>query len=579
MGRSDSDEEGELHSKARGRPPPTVEEGDGALVGAKRPRASPSGDEVELSAGADGRGRGGRVEDTRRDEEPRVPDRAEPRPVDSAAGRDRPGRPSLEAGEKEDPLSRHAERRVEGERHEERRHASRRADDTRPPSRRHEERRHDEPRDESDRHESRNGHRGPRDDRHDEKEGRDRHGGRVQERGRDRPERRDERHRGDHEEESRKPHAKEGKEGASDAEPRKPKLKERRVEPILEVRAMLAADARGPSARIADVMAAPMPVVQAGGHEGAPPAGEADVDGGAERSHGGGGGRLREQDPMWAAAAAAAEREAELAALQPQVEAEAAEAAEAAAKAKAAAEAEAAEAAAAAEAEAAEWISIQDSCTLWQLVQANAAAQPRKAHPDAQPVPPGAYDLPAAVELLAAKVESDAAAAAMACHSAEVRNAELLEADRAMLQPARSLAAEVCPVQTPTAAEAWAAEVGHFGKKRLVVLCGASLSILLDHPVLLDHAHILECVSALTEEECAARGGCDSLAELWRVLEAGDPFVVLEISCGARRTRKQLLHRLSKQPSAAQYSVQVLVGPDLDHASTPSVEEGWASVI
>ena len=63
------------------------------------------------------------------------------------------------------------------------------------------------------------------------------------------------------------------------------------------------------------------------------------------------------------------------------------------------------------------------------------------------------------------------------------------------------------------------------------------------------------------------------------MMMAGDPFVVLETPCGTRRARKQLLHRLSKQPIAAQYAWQVLVGPDVDSTSAPSVDEGWGAVI
>ena len=60
---------------------------------------------------------------------------------------------------------------------------------------------------------------------------------------------------------------------------------------------------------------------------------------------------------------------------------------------------------------------------------------------------------------------------------------------------------------------------------------------------------------------------------------AGDPFVVLEAQCNTRRARKQLLHRLSKQPIAAQYKWEVLAGPDVDSASAPTVDEGWVAVI
>ena len=76
---------------------------------------------------------------------------------------------------------------------------------------------------------------------------------------------------------------------------------------------------------------------------------------------------------------------------------------------------------------------------------------------------------------------------------------------------------------------------------------------------------------------------------LWQAMETGAPLVVLEAqpeasqasisnkqSFATRRTRKQLLHRLSKQPVAAQYAWEALtVGAE----QGPTVEEGWSRIL
>uniref|UniRef100_A0A7S3AET9 Uncharacterized protein n=1 Tax=Haptolina ericina TaxID=156174 RepID=A0A7S3AET9_9EUKA len=147
------------------------------------------------------------------------------------------------------------------------------------------------------------------------------------------------------------------------------------------------------------------------------------------------------------------------------------------------------------------------------------------------------------------------------------------------LRLAHAIAAEVGSVRVPTPLERWTKQLTLFGRPRLVVLCGAGDEALLDHPVLLEHTAVLQFVSMLTEEQCAARGGCDSLVDLWQAMGNVDPFLVLAAPCATRRTRKQLLHRFSKHPIASQYVWQVLAGPDVDGSSAPSAEEGWESVL
>ena len=78
------------------------------------------------------------------------------------------------------------------------------------------------------------------------------------------------------------------------------------------------------------------------------------------------------------------------------------------------------------------------------------------------------------------------------------------------------------------------------------------------HPLVLEHAALLVRVAALSDEECARRGGADAYADLWEVLEAGMPLVALEVPASTRRARKQLLFRLSKQPAAAHYETVML---------------------
>ena len=92
---------------------------------------------------------------------------------------------------------------------------------------------------------------------------------------------------------------------------------------------------------------------------------------------------------------------------------------------------------------------------------------------------------------------------------------------------------------------------------------------------LAEHSALLQLVTALSEDECTARGGCDTYADLWAALESGAPLVVLEAPSASRRARKQLLHRLSKQPAAAAYAWEALAAG----SEAPTAEEGWARVL
>lgn len=186
------------------------------------------------------------------------------------------------------------------------------------------------------------------------------------------------------------------------------------------MRAKLAADVRGLNARISDVMTSDASAAnphQPGRPEGESPPKPPSVspDKQEERAN------SMHVDPMWAAASAAMAREPAPASVDGAAEREAAAAEEEVARLRAKAEEQATEAA--------KWINLGDASALWQLVQAHAAAHPPKPHPDAQPVPVGAYDLPAAVALLAAAAESDEAALAATHHSAQVSYLNLCAQD------------------------------------------------------------------------------------------------------------------------------------------------------
>ena len=115
-----------------------------------------------------------------------------------------------------------------------------------------------------------------------------------------------------------------------------------------------------------------------------------------------------------------------------------------------------------------------------------------------------------------------------------------------------------------------------------MVLCSGGpatvrADVFCEHPFLLQHEAVLTRAHLLSEEACARRGGGDAYAELWAAMEAGDPIVVLDAPCGARKARKQLLSRLSKQPVAAAYRWLALADPAA--TNQPSVEEGWAAIL
>ena len=104
-----------------------------------------------------------------------------------------------------------------------------------------------------------------------------------------------------------------------------------------------------------------------------------------------------------------------------------------------------------------------------------------------------------------------------------------------------------------------------------------------EHPTVVEHMSLLVLVAALSDEACAARCGCDSLADLWDAMEEGCPLIFLEAPCSTRRARKQLLYKLSKQCVAVEYAWEALIGPSmadaLENAPTPALQEGWAAVL
>ena len=229
-----------------------------------------------------------------------------------------------------------------------------------------------------------------------------------------------------------------------------------------------------------------------------------------------------------------------------------------------------------------EWVSVHDSASLWQLVQHGGGDKPKAMHPDAQPAPPGVLDLPESVLTLTAIEETRVRARADAPCLAPVRNAQLLSA--CWLD--RHTHPSVMVPTPPTPIEPWAHVFAHT-PRRLIVLCGATIASTRHHPLVIEHAALLASTCALSDAECTRRGGCDSYTELWALLEQRTPFVLLQTAAVTRRARKQLLHRLSKQPAAAEYAWEALGGSELGgvdkqpggkEAVPPTLEEGWASV-
>lgn len=215
-------------------------------------------------------------------------------------------------------------------------------------------------------------------------------------------------------------------------------------------------------------------------------------------------------------------------------------------------------------------------------------------HPDVQPAPPGAFDLPPAVVLLSAVDEEAAASEADAPHATASRNAQLVSS----IWPSHFLVSATKPTLFEEAAraeaEAWRRVDEHFTPRRLIVLCGGAcgdrkkesdgrslVELLEDHPVLLSNTAALELARPLSEAECSARGLSDTFSDVWLAMEDGAPALVLDaVWATTRRVRKQLLFRLSKQPAAAAYAWQALQSSPLQPGGTgPSLEEGWAAIL
>jgi hypothetical protein len=241
-----------------------------------------------------------------------------------------------------------------------------------------------------------------------------------------------------------------------------------------------------------------------------------------------------------------------------------------------------------------EWISVRDNEALLGMLDGLKEAHSRST---AQPTPPGAYDLPPAVVLLSAAAETAAAEAAGKEFRTEHRNRQRVEAMTpvgALASSARDTELLLQPAWGADWAGQWAELSACWTPRRLIVLCGGggpdrrregdgrSLVALVEaHPRVLSNTAALELVSPASEAECAARGLSDSFSDVWRVMEEGTPLLVLDaVWATTRRVRKQLLHRLSKQPLAAQYVWQaVQAAPEQPGSTAPSLEEGWAAVL
>lgn len=229
------------------------------------------------------------------------------------------------------------------------------------------------------------------------------------------------------------------------------------------------------------------------------------------------------------------------------------------------------------------WVSVHDDSALWELTQQTVADEtaPARAHPDAQPAPPGVLDLPLPVLVLAAHDEAAAARAATTHHRAPAHNSAMLRA----LWPldCRRLVHLTTPSsnarQPPSDVDSWSKLLSSTSERRLIVLCGGSLASVKQHAALLEHTPILVLIHILSDEACNQRGGCDSLVDLWGAMESRCPLILLNAQCSTRRARKQLLHRLSKQSVAAHYTLQALALTGADPTSLPTLEEGWASVL
>jgi hypothetical protein len=214
-----------------------------------------------------------------------------------------------------------------------------------------------------------------------------------------------------------------------------------------------------------------------------------------------------------------------------------------------------------------------------------------------QPTPPGAFDLPPAVVLLSASGEAEAAEAADSEYRTEHRNRLHVESVAplgALASGAGAVELLLEPARGSNWSGQWAQLTAGRTPRRLIVLCGGGgadrkregegrtlLALVQAHPRILGNTAALELVGPASETECAARKLADSFSDVWRAMEDGAPLLILDaVWATTRRVRKQLLHRLSKQPVAAQYVWLALqAAPAQPGTTAPTVEEGWAAVL
>lgn len=229
------------------------------------------------------------------------------------------------------------------------------------------------------------------------------------------------------------------------------------------------------------------------------------------------------------------------------------------------------------------WVKVHDSPALWELMQQAMASEttPTHADSDAQPGPPGALDIPLPVLALVAHNEAAAASAVTMHHRARAQNSAML---RTLLPlDCRLLVNLTMPLpnirRTPSRDNSWSMLLSNSSERRLIVICGGSLESAKHHAALLEHTPILVLIHILSDDACNARGGCDSLVDLWGAMENQCPCILLDAQCSTRRARKHLLHRLSKRSVAAHYTWQALALNDDDPTSLPTLEEGWTSVL
>lgn len=241
-----------------------------------------------------------------------------------------------------------------------------------------------------------------------------------------------------------------------------------------------------------------------------------------------------------------------------------------------------------------DWVSVRDNEGLLDILDSLKAAHSRLM---GQPTPPGAYDLPPAVVLLSASGEAAAAEAAGKEYKTDHRNRQHVESVAplgALASGARATELLLQPARGSDWSGQWVELSALWTPRRLIVLCGGGgadrkregegrslVALVQAHPWALSNTAALELVSPASEAECAARGLSDSFSDVWGAMEDGAPLLVLDaVWATTRRVRKQLLHRLSKQPVAAQYVWQALPAAPIHLGTTaPTLEEGWAAVL